>query len=394
MKNQLKKFTRRLIRSCEQRKRCIFAINNLRTYVLLVTLMSCLTSYMSLSAQQLQPGFDPKEYRELISILAQFSETPAKAKLIPKPTQSEFVYQSKPIGLDNLWELWIKDQKTAVLCTRGSTASSESWLANLYAAMVPAKGILKISQTDTFHYEMSSDPRAAIHVGYLISTAFISKEMLPKIDSCYQAGIRDFIVTGHSQGGGISYLLTAHFYDLQQKGRLPADIRFKTYCSAAPKPGNLYFAYSYENKTKDKWAFNVINSEDWVPQTPFSVQMLTDLPQVSPVPLLERTIQNESFFKKIVLNALYGKLNNPSRKTVKNYQKLLGHEISKKVRIYLPEFDEPHYFNSNHYVRTGNTIVLYPDEAYFNSFSNESKDVMIHHSLPPYLFLLDRLTIH
>jgi hypothetical protein len=48
----------------------------------------------------------------------------------------------------------------------------------------------------------------------------------------------------------ISYLLTAYLYHLQKSGRLQADIRFKTYASAGPKPGNLYFAYQYEAMTK------------------------------------------------------------------------------------------------------------------------------------------------
>lgn len=342
-------------------------------------------------AQNLKPGFDKAEYKELISIATRSSEGPEKAKLIPKPQHSKLVYESKPIGLDNHWELWIKDESTAVLCTRGTTLSGESWLANLYAAMVPAQGELKISNLDTFRYELSSDPNAAVHVGYLLSTAFISKDMIPKIDSCYKAGIRDFIIMGHSQGGAISYLLTAYFYSLQKQGNLPADIRFKTYCSASPKPGNLHFAYSYENTTQNGWAYNVVNAADWVPQTPFSVQMLNDLPEISPIPLIERTIKQQSFFKRMFLNLVYGKLRNPSRKTVKNYQKLLGNEMAKRVNNYLPDFKAPDYYNSSDYVRTGATVVLYPDDAYYNIFSNESKDLMIHHSFPPYLYLLDRL---
>jgi len=342
-------------------------------------------------AQHLKPGFDKAEYRELICIATQSSESPEKAKLIPQPQYSRLAYRSNPIGLANLWELWIKDQSTAVLCTRGTTMEGESWLANLYAAMVPAKGVLQLNKADTFRYELSADPRAAVHVGYLLSTAFISKEMIPKIDSCYKSGIKNFLIMGHSQGGAISYLLTAYFYTLQRQGVLPRDIRFKTYCSAAPKPGNLNFAYSYENMTRDGWAFNVVNAEDWVPQTPFSAQMLSDLPQVSPIPLVEGMIKQQSFFKRIFLNLVYGKLRNPSRKTVKNYQKLLGKEMSKRVSKYLPDFKAPAYYNSSDYVRTGNTIVLYPDSTYYKKFSNDSKDLMIHHSFPPYLFLLNQL---
>lgn len=339
-------------------------------------------------SQNLNPGFNKEEYKELIYVAARSTESVEKAKLIPLPEHSKLIYQSKPIGLDNLWELWIRDNTTAILCTRGSTEKSESWLANFYAAMSPAKGEIKISNDYTFQYELSQDKNAAVHTGYLISTALLSKEMVPKIDSCYTAGIKNFIIMGHSQGGGISYLLTAHFYNLQKKGGLPTDIRFKTYCSAAPKPGNLYFAYSYEKMTQEGWAYNVVNAVDWVPQTPFTVQILDDLPQVSPVSVIEETIKKQPFFKKMLLKMVYGRFNNPSRKTVKRYQQLLGNEMAKRIKKYLPEFKAPVYFNSSDYVRTGNTIVLYPDDAYYENFSNASKDLMIHHSFPPYLYLL------
>lgn len=358
---------------------------------LLSRIITCVSFLFCVSqgiSQNLKPGFDKEEYKELIYVAARSTESVEKAKLIPQPEHSRLVYQSKPIGLDNLWELWIKDNSTAILCTRGSTEKSESWLANFYAAMSPAKGEIKISNDYTFQYELSPDKNAAVHTGYLISTAFLSREMVPKIDSCYTAGIRDFIIMGHSQGGGISYLLTAHLYSLQKKGALPTDIRFKTYCSAAPKPGNLYFAYGYEKMTQEGWAYNVVNALDWVPQTPFTVQILSDLPQVSPVSVIDETIKSQPFFKKILLKMLYGRFTNPSQKTVKRYQQLLGNEMAKRIKKYLPEFEAPAYFNSSNYVRTGNTIVLYPDDAYYEKFSNDSKDLMIHHSFPPYLYLL------
>lgn len=341
-------------------------------------------------AQQLKSGFDKAEYRELIYLSSTSFEAPSKAKLIPKPEHSKLAYQSKSIGLDNAWELWMKDRTTAVLCIRGSTAKSESWLANLYAAMVPAKGEMKIDAQHTFKYELSADPKAAVHAGFLISTAFIAEDMLPKIDSCYQSGMRDFIIMGHSQGGAIGYLLTAHLYSLQRQGRLASDIRFKTYCSAAPKPGNLYFAYSYESVTQDGWAYNVINAADWVPQTPFSVQMLDDFPEISPVPLIEGMIKKQSFFKRLILNMMYNKVRNPSRKVVKRYQKLLGEEMAKRIKIYLPDYEAPAYYNSSNYVRTGTSVILYPKPGYDQKFPNEGKDMMLHHSFPPYLYLLNQ----
>ncbi|AOM78706.1 hypothetical protein [Pedobacter steynii] len=166
--------------------------------------------------------------------------------------------------------------------------------------------------------------------------------------------------------------------------------RFKTYCSVAPKPGNLYFAYSYESTTQDGWAYNVINAADWVPQTPFSVQMLDDLPEVSPGPLMEGLIKKQPFFKRIILNMVYNSVRNPSRKVVKRYQKLLGKEMAKKIKTYLPDYKAPDYYNSSNYVRTGTSIVLYPKPGYGQKFPNEGKDMMLHHSFPPYLYLLNQ----
>ncbi|HPN72156.1 MAG TPA: hypothetical protein PLZ32_21680, partial [Saprospiraceae bacterium] len=77
---------------------------------------------------------------------------------------------------------------------------------------------------------------------------------MPKIDSLYKTGTKEFLIMGHSQGGAIAYLMTSYLYNLQQLGQLPIDIKFKTYCSAAPKPGNLYYAYEYEAMTQGGWA--------------------------------------------------------------------------------------------------------------------------------------------
>ncbi|WP_339880382.1 hypothetical protein [uncultured Algoriphagus sp.] len=59
----------------------------------------------------------------------------------------------------------------------------------------------------------------------------------------------------------------------------------------------------------------------------------------------------------------------------------------------LPNFSHRAYVNSNYYVRTGNTIVLSPDEAYFKMYCNEAdnKDIWQHHLPLQYFYLADRL---
>ena len=186
--------------------------------------------------------------------------------------------------------------------------------------MVPAKGELQVSSDYNFKYELAANPNATVHTGWLICTAFLSRDMLPKIDSLYKKGVREFYITGHSQGGAIAFLLTAYLYHLQKQQLLPADIRFKTYCSAAPKPGNLYFAYDYEALTQNGWAYNVVNSADWVPETPLSIQTTEDFNMTNPFSITKPVIKKQPFLKKIALNHVYNRLDKSTKKAAKKYQ--------------------------------------------------------------------------
>lgn len=338
--------------------------------------------------QSLQPGFDKAEYIELLKVSAQFGDSTYRANF-PRPQRFRSVYRASVVGLDNLWDLWTDGGNTAVVNLRGTTKNSVSWLANFYAAMVPAKGELQLSETETFAYHLADNPRAAIHVGWLIATAFLSKDILPKLDSSYRKGVRNVLVMGHSQGGAIAYLLTAHLYHLQQQGKLPADLRLKTYCSAGPKPGNLYFAYEYEGLTQGGWAYNVVNAADWVPEVPFSVQTVNDMNATNPFAGADKVIKKQSFLKRLVIRQVYNDLSKPALKAQKNYQKYLGRIASKTVRKNLNGYVPPDYYNSNHYVRTGNTIVLLPDSAYYRRYPDSQTTVFVHHLHPPYLYLAE-----
>ncbi len=204
------------------------------------------------SAQQLKPGFNKSELREALLVNMRTGSDSAVYEALPEPEKYTLAYESDEVGLLNVWALWLNDNNnTGIISIRGTVPAMESWLANFYAAMVPAKGELILSEQDTFKYQLAENQKAAVHIGWLISTAYLYRDMLPKIDSVYQEGIKDFIITGHSQGGGISYLLTAYLVNLQKYGDLPEDINFKTYSTAAPKPGNLYFAYDYEQRSQN-----------------------------------------------------------------------------------------------------------------------------------------------
>ena len=360
---------------------------NMKTHLILLSLLLCIT----LSAQQLKPGFDKEEYRDLMHISARTTANPNYFKDFPESTSFKMLYQSEAIGLDNLWDLWKNDKQVAVISIRGTTLKPESWLANFYAAMVPAKGSLKLNDDEIFNYQLAKNPKAAVHIGWLVSTAFLSKEIVPKIDSLYKTGTKEFLIMGHSQGGAIAYLMTSYLYNLQQLGQLPIDIKFKTYCSAAPKPGNLYYAYEYEAMTQGGWAYNVVNAADWVPEVPMSIQTLKDFNNVNPFTNAKEMIKKQKFPKNLVLKYVYNQLDKPTSKAQRNYEKYLGGVASKIIKENISGFDVPLYYSSNHYVRTGATIVLQPDDEYALKFPEAENDLFPHHLHAQYLMLLDKL---
>ena len=343
------------------------------------------------TSQTLKPYFNKAEYKELLYISAKTNTPDGDTFDIPAPTFYKRIYQSKVIGLDNRWDLWLNDTASiAVISIRGTTKNAESWLSNIYAAMVPAKGSLTISKNDTFNYELAANPKAAVHVGWLLSMAYLSRDIVPKIDSLYQTGVKNFLLMGHSQGGAIDFLLTAYLYNLQNHKQLPADIRFKTYCSAAPKPGNLFFAYQYEYYTRGGWAFNVVNTADWVPETPISIQTLNDFNTTNPFTNAKEDIKKQKFPKNLILKRIYNKLDKPTKKAQKEYEKYLGKMTSKIIAKKLESFIPPTYYNSNNYVRTGTTIILYADKDYYAHFPDDKESMWVHHYFKPYLFLLKK----
>lgn len=342
-------------------------------------------------AQKLKPGFDKEEYRQLMYVSARTTASPNYYKQFPEPSHFKMLYQSKPMGLDNLWDLWKDEDNIAVISIRGTTSNGLSWLENFYAAMVPANGELKVEDDYTFKYQLATNPRATVHVGWLLGLAFLSRDMMPKIDSLYKTGVKDFYVTGHSQGGALAYLLTAHLYHLQKQNLLPADIKLKTYCSAAPKPGNLYFAYDYEALTQNGWAYNVVNSADWVPETPFSIQTLNDFNTTNPFVNAKNVIKKMGFPKNLIMKLVYNKMDRKTRKAMKYYCKNLGKRVGKMLQKSLPGFEPPQYAENMNYVRTGCFIVLLADDAYYEQFPDSKENAFAHHLHKNYLYLLDKL---
>ena len=342
-------------------------------------------------AQKLKPGFDKNEFRTLLLISTRTTADVNYYKEFPEPAPFKMLYQSSIVGLDNLWDLWESPDGIAVISIRGTTKEPLSWLSNFYAAMVPAKGSIQIEKDEIFNYHLAANPQAAVHVGWLLSMAYLSKDIVPKIKELNQRGIKNIILTGHSQGGAITYLLTAYLYNLQKIGELSADIRFKTYCSAGPKPGNLYFAYEYETMTQNGWAYNVVNAADWVPEMPLSIQTFADFNTTNPFQHAQKIIKAAKFPTNIALKYAWNQMSKPPQKATDNFQKYLGGATSKAIHKKINGFSAPEYFASNNYVRTGHQIILTPDDDYFKQFPNSDSAFFMHHFHKPYLYLLDKL---
>ncbi|MES2655029.1 MAG: lipase family protein [Bacteroidota bacterium] len=355
-------------------------------------LLSCIILSQMVFGQVLKPGFDKAEYIETLKINQKAHIALDKwidNKTVPDPETFKFVYRSPVVAFDNIWDLWIhKEKPVALIAVQGSIQTEASFLANLYAAMIPATGELQLDKDFLFKYKLAKSP-----VGWFVAMAYLSKTIEAKIDSCYKAGIKDFILTGHSQGGGITFMLNAYLQNLKLDGKLPQDIQFKTYCSAGPKPGNLFFAYDYEKMNEGGWAYNIVNTADWVPDVPFSVQTVDDFTAVNPFRNAKAMIKKQKFPANLILKRVYNQLSKPSFKAQKNYEKYLGKMVAKAVKKQIPNLNIPTYYKSNYYVRTGNTVILYADEDYFKLYSNDTQNPNIwqHHLPAQYLFLAEKL---
>jgi hypothetical protein len=217
------------------------------------------------------------------------------------------------------------------------------------------------------------------------------RDIVPKIKEYYSQGVRQVIIEGHSQGGALAFLLTSYLRYLVADGGLPADITFKTYCSAAPKPGNLYYAYDFDFITRGGWALTVVNAADWVPETPVTIQKSTDLNEGNPFSNQNDALKGQKWYVKLYARHIYNRLSKTSGKAQRTYQKYLGKKAYKMVKKFLPHLEKPKYSNSNHYVRAGTPVILQPDSAYFAKFPAQGNDIFRHHLFTPYYYLVEKI---
>lgn len=346
----------------------------------------------------LKAGFDPGQYLQLLQIFHEQNKGlyPGESQsdntqnfFMPSPDHYKLLYRSPDIGLFNQYDLWLNnDSSLAVVSIRGTIMKPESWLENFYAAMSPATGAITLNDSTKFQYQLAKNKQATVHTGWLIGLASLAPSIVNEIQKCENMGVTQFIIFGHSQGGAIAFLLRSYLQYLPDSIISKEDV-FKTYCSAAPKPGNLYYAYDFDYITRGGWGFRVVNERDWVPETPFSLQTLQDFNAVNPFQNIKPALKKSNLFVRLYAGHLFNKLDKSAKRSERKFRKTLGHQVYAIIKKTLPQLKEPPaYAHTMNYMTAGAPVILmaYPD--YDKDFPFNGKNYFIHHGLNAYYQLV------
>lgn len=357
----------------------------------IAVILLALASFADADAQLLKPGFDVSEFEECICVSSHFKELPGldSKYFSPEPKMYRRLYTSPVVGFDNVWELWQAPNGVAMINLRASVTTMKSWLSNFHAGQVKAQGTYTLGKA--YEYSLCDNSEARVHAGWLGSMLSMYDDILAHIDSCYKAGVKDFIIAGHSQGGTLCYLLTANLLHDKVNGKIPSDITFKTYCSGASKPGDYAFACEYEYMTRGGWAFNVVNPEDWVPETPLSEQQMSDFNATNPFNRLDQMgqlLDTVSAVDRFKAKMLFKILRRPLARSERKLRKYLGKKVGKMLVDEQPAYVLPEFEKCANYVRCGQTVILKPDAEYLKRHPHNADDMFEHHMYKSYYELI------
>lgn len=238
------------------------------------------------------PGFNTSEAEALIALLSQLEgTTPPPLQAPPMPQNWSLVFDSPQIGVfDNKWQLWkfSEGQVTqyAVLI-RGTVDEPGSIIDDILAVMIPASGSATVSSI-TLSYQLATNPKAGVHLGFALALFILLYDptdgILVKLLELVPPG-GDVFVAGHSQGAAIATLCRS-FLNYTEFQKL-FNFNYKTYVFSQPKPGNDYYGYDYESIVGNtNLGFTLTNTEDWVPQVPFTFEIPSDVNTPNPLSLL------------------------------------------------------------------------------------------------------------
>lgn len=344
----------------------------------------------SISAQtKLKPEFDAREFLDVLRL--EWAHQDAGSRYAPDllPENCKRCYRSPEVGLNNKFDFWLRSDSVGIICLR-FTVGGTSWLGNFYSGMIKAQGSLSLNDSTTFHYKFANDEKALVHHGWAIGIAHLAPYVTTLINDYYQKGVKEFIITGHSQGAALSFLMRSYL-QYAPDSIIPKDITYKVYCSAAPKPGNLFYAYDFDFITRGGWAYRIINTNDWVPETPFTVQTIDDLHPTNPLTdrkkILRKRVKNP--LVRLYVNHAINDMNDLAQKTNRKYKKYMTKRVGKFIKRSLKDYREPNIEKSNFYMPAGIPIILQPDSNYDKKFMYDGRNVFLHHMFEPYIYLTE-----
>lgn len=363
------------------------------TLILILVIYSSLPGCSTKHSSGLAPGYDNSELSQLLPAMERtYDSADIGGFKTPEPMGIKQVFRSKVSPLKNRFDVWLTDDKKAVITIRGTIVDTGalSFTAAFYGLMAPACGKIKMSDTSWFAYKLAELPGAGVHLGMLLGLYFISGELLEQINMNYLDGIRDFIIVGHSQGSGIGLLAMPYLLYLQKDGKLPADIRFKSYCIATPKTGNLQFVYDFEYLTAGGWALSVNNVIDWVPEIAITLQSGGDFPKVSPFHDMKEFLHGVNYSTGPYFEAGFEKFSGAVPAIIEQLNQVIHESVYPKVMRVMPGYMEPECMKSCNYERAGINVPLFPDKDYYKLFPNDPAKFQVweNHSVYPYYILV------
>lgn len=335
--------------------------------------------------QLLKPGFDADEYADLLFMNFYMMNKTAYVGKDTTMLKGSYrkLYQSPEVGLYNRVELFKRSDGVGIISLRGTVMKTESWLENFHAAMIRANGSWQINDSTVFKYQLAADSNAYVHAGWMIGLAHLAPIVLQQMA---QQPMKEWIIMGHSQGGALAFLMTSylHYYFKQQQ----QSYHFKAYFSAAPKPGNQVYAYDLEHITRDGWGFRVVNSADWVPETPFTIQKVEDMNAVNPFANITNLLGNVPFFTRVGLNYAFNRMRKGTTKATRINRKYLGNLIYPQINKTLPQLRKQEFVYSSQFMTAGTPVILMANKTYLDKYPFDGKNLFIHHMYQPYLDVL------
>jgi len=340
----------------------------------LVSLFILLCILKCTAFAQLQRGFEPQEAKEMIALCNSYSYLELyndDRAIIPKGYSK--IYSSPVKGMDNKFQVYTKGS-IGVINFRGSTAKKSSWMENLHSALIPVDDTIKI-QEKIFFYKFGEDTASGVHCGFALGLAYLHEELIEQINALNKNGIKNIILTGHSQGGAIA-LLTRAYLEYSTNGILSKENKYKVYTFGQPMIGNIEFVREYNTKfCSNEMSFSMINSADVVPKMPLSYNDSTFL-RDNLIDLLskEKEFDRNQMLKDGLMILFEKKLNAMAEK--------FGQSVNKQIERELGNIELPNPKNEINYSQICNIIMLpppdYPLELKDSSLLNDSTFLATH----------------